>query len=270
MPSTIALQSSGGPPHRLVEAEIIDPAALSPVQWDAVLHRLYTVHQAIFTGVSMQQFSRYLTRADAARTRVQIYRSERGALVGYCAVHLFEMQRDKQVLGIFRAEAGLLAGYRGTGVTLWFGAKEALRYKALHPFRTVALFAMPVHPSSYHLFSKYFWRCYPYPGRRIPERWLAILLDLARSSGVEAADPSDPMVRRVGWITVESEADAAGWRASGHKDVQFYLSRNPDYARGNGLAMIAPLSAGNFIVSLIQYLSHFVVLWVSPVRHQPV
>jgi len=215
----------------------------------------------------MQQFSRYLTRTDAVRTRVQVYRSERGALVGYCAVHLFEMESDKRVLAIFRAEAGLLAGYRGTAMTLWFGAKEALRYKALHPFRTVALFAMPVHPSSYHLLSKYFWKCYPYPGRPIPHRWLAILLDLAQSSGVEATDPSDPMVRRVGWITIESKADAASWRASGHKDIQFYLSRNPDYAQGNGLAMIAPLTPTNLIVSLIQYLWHFIVLWVSrPVR----
>jgi hypothetical protein len=256
------LQKRPDPPHRLVEAEIIDPAALSPAQWDAVLHRLYILHKAIFSGVSIQKFSCYLTRADAVRTRIQIYRNEGGALVGYCAIHFLEIQRKGEVLGILRAEAGLLAGYRGTGMTLWFGAKEALRYKALHPFRTVALFAMPVHPSSYHMFSKYFWKCYPYPGRRIPRRWLALLLDLAQSSGVEAVDPSDPMVRRVGWVTIESEADVASWRTSSHEDVQFYLSRNPKYAEGNGLAFIAPLSTGNFIVSLIQYLWHCVVLLV--------
>ncbi len=260
-------QTSGGPPLQLIEAEILDPVALSPVQRDVVLRRLYKMHQKIFAGVSMQQFSRYLTRTDALRTRVQIYRNESGALVGYCAVHIFNLQSDNRVLGILRAEAGLLAGYRGTGMTLWFGAKEALRYKALHPFRTVALFAMPVHPSSYHMFSKYFWRCYPFPGRRIPERWRAMLLYLARSSGVEAVDPSDPLVRRVGWITIESEADAVGWRTSGHKDVQFYLSRNPSYAEGNGLAMIAPLSAGNLIVSLIQYLWHFMLLSLRKSRH---
>lgn len=184
-------------------------------------------------------------------------------MVGYCAVHLFEMpSNNNRVLGIFRAEAGLLVGYRGTGMTLWFGAKQAFRYKALHPFRTVALFAMPVHPSSYHMLTKYFWRCYPYPGRRVPERWRLLLLNLAESSGLEAVDPSDPMVRQVGWVTTENEADVAGWQSSRQEDVQFYLARNPNYRQGHGLAMIAPLSVGNLIVSFIQYAWHFVAPWL--------
>ena len=249
--------------YPLIEAEIINPTALPPVQREAVLRRLYAVHQGIFLGVTMDQFVHYLIRPDAVRTRIQIYRGEGGELVGYCAVHLFELAKNHQLLGIFRAEAGLLPAYRGTGATLWFGAKEAFRYKALHPFRSVALFAMPVHPSSFHMLSKYFWKCYPHPGRAIPERWQKLLLDLAQSSGDEAVDPSDPMVRRVGWITRESEADAAAWHGSEHEDIQFYLSRNPGYAKGHGLAFIAPLTSGNFIVSFIQYLWHFVVLWLS-------
>lgn len=263
MPSTATLQSAGTPTHRLIEAEIIDPAALSSPQQHEVLSRLYEVHQKIFAGVPFSEFVRYLIRADAIRTRIQTYRNEDGDLVGYCAVHLLEMQRGNKVIGILRAEAGLLKGYRGAAMTLWFGAREAFRYKALHPFRTVALFAMPVHPSSYHMLSKYFWECYPYPGRRIPTRWSTLLLDLVHLSGVEAIDPSDPMVRHVGWITRQSDADAAEWQASGHQDVQFYLRRNPNYAQGHGLAMIAPLSAINLIASITQYLWHFVRLAFS-------
>jgi len=268
MPSMPASQTSGSRPHRLVEAEVIDPAVLSPAQRDAVLRRLYGVNQMIFAGVSMEQFAYYLIRSDALRTRVQIYRNELGTLVGYCAVHLFEIRSEAHIQGILRAEAGLLAGYRGSGMTMWFGAKEAFRYKALHPLRTVALFAMLVHPSSYHMFCKYLWRCYPYPGRRMPERWRSLLLDLAQSSGVEPVDPSDPLIRRVGWITRESEADSVGWRQSPHEDVRYYLSRNPGYALGHGLAMIAPLSVGNLVVSFIQYGWHFVLLWVRGWRRR--
>ena len=42
-------------------------------------------------------------------------------------------------------------------------------------------------------------------------------------------------------------------------DVQYYLRRNPGYVRGTGLAMIAPLSLGNLIMSATQYLSHLVL-----------
>ena len=102
-------------------------------------------------------------------------RREAGGIVGYCAVHLFERELDGSVVGVIRAEAGLLPGYRGTSATLWFGGSEALRYKGLHPLRMTVLFATPVHPSSYHMLSKYLWRSYPYPGRKTPA-WVQRLL----------------------------------------------------------------------------------------------
>jgi hypothetical protein len=107
-------------------------------------------------------------------------------------VHLFERELDGRTVGVIRAEAGLLPGYRGTSATLWFGGSEALRYKGLHPLRMTVLFATPVHPSSYHMLSKYLWRSYPYPGRKIPA-WVQRLLEmLANSSGSAPADPADP------------------------------------------------------------------------------
>lgn len=251
-------QSSCNRAHRLVEAEVVDPGALSEAERNTFLGHLYEVNRNIFAGVSKEEFADDITRPRAVRSRVQIYRNELGAMVGYCAVHLFEIRAGRRTLGILRAEAGLLAGYRGSGTTLWFGGKEALRYKALHPLRTVALFATPVHPSSYHMLCKYFWRCYPYPGRRIPKKWSRLLFELCQLSGDAAVDPTDPFIRRVGWITRESDADTAAWSENPNEDVRFYLARNPGYRRGYGLAMISPLSVGNFVVSSIHYVWHFV------------
>lgn len=244
---------------RLVEAEVVDPQRMLPVHRDQLFRRLYRVHQQIFAGVPIEDFVRYLARADAIRTRIQIYRNGAGEIVGYCAVHLFEREVDGRAVGIVRAEAGLLPGYRGTSATLWFGGAEALRYKALHPLRTTVLFATPVHPSSFHMLSKYLWRSYPYPGREMPA-WVQRLLDaLADASGSDRADPADLLLRDVGWTTRETAQDREDWRASTEPDIQYYLQRNPNYGRGIGLAMIAPLSLGNLIVSAAQYLSHLVV-----------
>ncbi len=212
---------------------------------------------------------RYLVRPDAFRTRIQIYRNEAGEVVGYCAVHLFERKVDERLAGIVRAEAGLLPGYRGTSATLWFGGSEALRYKALHPLRTTALFATPVHPSSYHMLSKYLWRSYPYPGRKTPPREQRLLEVLADTSGSEPANPADPLLRDVRWVTRETAADRDNWHARTEPDIQYYLQRNPGYGRGIGLAMIAPLSLGNLIMSAAQYLSHLLLrglrrLWRRP------
>ena len=115
--------------HRLIEAEIIDPTRIPPAQREVIFRRLYRVHQQIFAGVLIESFITYLVRPDALRTRIQIYRNEAGGIVGYCAVHLFERELDGRTVGVIRAEAGLLPGYRGTSATLWFGGSEALRYK---------------------------------------------------------------------------------------------------------------------------------------------
>jgi hypothetical protein len=248
-----------GSHHRLIEAEVIDPTRMPAAQRAAVFRRLYRVHQQIFAGVPIESFVTYLVRPDALRTRIQVYRNEAGGIVGYCAVHLFERDVDGRTVGVVRAEAGLLPGYRGTSATLWFGGAEALRYKGLHPLRMTVLFATPVHPSSYHMLSKYLWRSYPHPARKTPA-WVEQLLEkLADSSGSPRADPADPLLRDVGWITRETAADRDSWRVRPEPDVQYYLARNPGYVHGTGLAMIAPLSPGNLLMSAAQYLSHLVV-----------
>jgi hypothetical protein len=253
---TVARDNLRGGQARLVEAEIIDPAGLSAGQREMLFRRLYQVHQKIFAGVTLERFVGYLARPDAIRTRIQIYRNECGEVVGYCAVHIFERELGKRTIGIIRAEAGVLPGYRGTSATLWFGGSEALRYKGLHPLRMTVLFATPVHPSSYHMLSKYLWRSYPYPGRQTPA-WVQQLLEtLAEGSGSEPADPTDLFLRNVGWITRETAEDREHWRASAGPDIKYYLTRNPGYVRGVGLAMIAPLTLGNVFVSATQYLWH--------------
>jgi len=244
---------------QLIEAEVVDPARMPSEQRDAFFRRLYRVQLKIFAGVSFERFASYLVRPGAVRTRIQVYRNEPGAVVGYCAVHVFERELDKRVVGVIRAEAGLLPGYRGTSATLWFGGGEALRYKALHPLRTTVLFATPVHPSSYHMLSKYLWRSYPYPGRETP-LWVQKLLEmLADISGSAPANPADPLLRNVGWITREKQEDQEKWRGSSEPDIQYFLRRNPGYISGVGLAMIAPLSLGNLFVSAAQYLCQLAV-----------
>jgi hypothetical protein len=63
---------------------------------------------------------------------------------------------------------------------------------------------------------------------------------LADSSDSEPAGSADPLLRNVGWITLETAADHENWRASPELDIQYYLRRNPRYVYGTGLAMIAP------------------------------
>jgi hypothetical protein len=48
------------------------------MQRNVVARRLYSLHQPIFAGVSIEVFADYVFRPDAVRTRIQIYRNKRG------------------------------------------------------------------------------------------------------------------------------------------------------------------------------------------------
>ena len=82
----------------------------------------------------------------------------------------------------------------------------------------------------------------PHPGRHLPERWKSLLTRLIDWAGYEPADQDDPLIRKVGWTTRESPAEIEDWRQSPDEDIQYYLSRNPDYSAGYGLTWIAPIS----------------------------
>ena len=209
----------------------------------------------------MDEFAYDTLSPESVRTRIQLYRNAAGDLVGFCTIHLFEIPIEKDIIGIIRTEAGLLPGYRGSGSTLWFGAKEAIRYKLLHPFRSVTLFATLVHPSSYHMLCKFLWRSYPYPGRKFPARWKKLLMFLIDWAGYEMVDKNDPLIRNVGCTTRESPEDAKAWQKNPHRDVQYYLWRNPNYSLGYGLSWIAPLSPSNLFMTAIFYLWHIASRW---------
>ncbi len=112
---------------------MINPAKLTAMQRNVVARRLYSFHQPIFAGVSIEVFADYVFRPDAVRTRIQIYRNKRGYMVGYCANHIFELAWEARAYGVFRAVTGLLGAYRGSATTFRFGGWETLRYKVLHP-----------------------------------------------------------------------------------------------------------------------------------------
>ncbi len=251
---------------QLIEAEVADLGALPPEDAEAFLRGLFPVVASIFARDTAERFVSQFMRTDAIRKRVQVYRNEQGDIVGYCGIRIFEVPVENRVTGVLRAEAGLLPSYRGTGRTLWFGAKEAIRYKALHPARTVVLFLTLVHPSSYHMFSKYVWRCYPYPGRRFPERWKKLLIALIDWAGYEPADPADPLIRKVEHFVRESDADVQTWQQSPHEDVRYYVRRNPGFARGLGLTWIAPISILNLLVTTISYSLHLTLNWLAELR----
>lgn len=211
---------------------------------------LFQTHNQIFVGIDKETFIRYLFHSGAADTKIRIYRRQDGALVGYAVVHRYqEVIKDKPIT-IFRAEAGFLPQYRAHGRTTYFYGHQLLKHLLSHPTESIFYLGMLVHPSSYVVFARYFDDMYPKGGREIPEDRYRLMIDMADSFAVPPVDPSDPLIRNIGWRTREEKPY---WRSTDDPDVMFFRNRNPDYRLGHGLLVLVPITIQNLARALFVY-----------------
>jgi hypothetical protein len=160
---------------------------------------------------------------------------------------------------IIRAEAGILREYRGRSITLWFGFKEALKYRIKHPLCDLYYLGSFVHPSVLYMFSRYFSEYYPRADTPIPNKIRAFMLELAKGFHLEPVDEQDVLVRQVGWITKESSEDRGFWLGHTNPIVKYYIKTNPGYVRGNGLLTLVPLTFRNIFMSLVRFVKNKLV-----------
>lgn len=247
---------------------IVIPGRLSVSGRSDLSRQLYDVHRQIFSGVSPEEFRRHVVDSPAEVTRTQLYLAGDGRIVGYCACHCFRRKAQGRDVIVLRAEAGLLPEYRGRRAAYGFGMICAAVEKIRHPFTPIYYLGTLVHPSSYHLFCKYFARIFPHPVRKTPARIRDIASELINSFPDPPVSASDPFVRDVGWVTIETPQERT---LNGRADVQFFKARNPGYTKGHGLVVVVPITAGNLITALVSRLSERVLSALGrplPARHR--
>lgn len=211
---------------------------------------LFLTHNRIFAGLDKETFIRYLFCSGATDTKLRIYRRQDGALIGYAVVHRYQKIIKDRPTTVFRAEAGFLPQYRAHGRTFYFYGLQLLKHLLSHPTESIFYLGMLVHPSSYVVFARYFDEMYPKGGRETPKDRYQLMVDMADSFSVPPVDPSDPLIRNIGWRTREEKPY---WRSTNDPDVVFFRNRNPGYRLGHGLVVLVPITVPNLARSLLVY-----------------
>lgn len=90
-------------------------------------------------------------------------------------------------------------------------------------------------------------------------------ISLIDSFGDGPVDPADPMVRDVGWGTIDTPQEIALNQREELPEVVFYRRRNPGYRHSNGLVVLVPLRLANIAVALPRRLAEIAP---SPLRYR--
>ncbi len=236
---------------KIIRSETYNPKELSAAERTALTDKLYTVHSEIFAGVDRAEFGRYVVESPAERTRIRVSYGEDGALAGYVAVHAFSRVFRGEPCTVTRAEAGLRRSYRGDGAMANFVLSELLKTqwdsKGAHYY-----LGCLVHPSSYAFISRGVDNIWPAPGVEIPADVLAFMMELGDAFHLDMIDPARPLVRRVGWITRDTEVERRYWQNAEHAAPRYFLEQNPTYGEGHGLLtmfQIDPAAVGQILMN---------------------
>ena len=227
--------------------QTVDAETLSIAEQRHLADKLYIAHKQIFSGPGETRFFDCMFRSGAAATRIRIYRRRNKDVVGYAAIHRYRLTVLGASVTVFRAEAGLLPGYRAHGRTFAFYIRELVKYKLQHPSEPMYYLGMLVHPSSYVAFARFFKHVFPKHDQEIPDKEYRFMLALAEEFGVPPVDQSDPLIRDVGWTTRQAKHF---WETSKDTDIAFFRQRNPGYHQGHGLLVLVPISLLDLVQSV--------------------
>src|SRR6185295_6746676 len=123
-----------------------------------------------------------------------------------------------------------------------FGLWRGLRVLLANPGRRFYYLGSLVHPSSYSLFAKFFPEVHPSVHTQTPPAMLRLMDDMADEFGLARVDEQNPLVRKVGWKTRDTEAERAYWQQCDKPAARFFVQANRGYGQGHGLLTLVPLS----------------------------
>jgi len=226
---------------QIARSEVVVPKDMSSDERRALADELYAVHCEIFDGVDREAFAAYVIDSKAEQTKILLHRAADGAIVGYLAYHVFQRRLGGRPVQVIRAESGIRRAYRGrhSGVSWLVG--QGLRLFARSDRPTYLLSSL-VHPSSYLMFARNLDRFWPRPDEPVPPDVLELMLELADDFHLDAVDPRQPLVRKVGWRTRDTEVEREYWRHCDKPAARFFVGTNPGYGDGHGLLTLAPVS----------------------------
>jgi len=231
--------------RQIHDYKIIKLDSLKESQRTDFINKLYFVNNKIFSGVDRQTFRAYIFNPKATSQKIMLLYDET-AIIGYCAVHFFNVIANNKY-HVIRAEAGILPEYRGSSPLSKFMFIEIFKYALRHAFRNVYYLGTLVHPSSYHNFHKFCDLVYPSLKQETPQIIINKIQELVQYFDIKLKGHIENLICDVGWRTREEADEQLRWQQRKEEDIKYYLRLNPAYKDGVGLITIFPCTLKNLL-----------------------
>ncbi len=204
---------------------------------------MFALFERYYDGTSYERFASDLANKD----RVLMLRDESGALQGFSTVAVYTRDfAGERVRVLFSGDTVVDERYWGQQALAFAWLRLAGEIKAERPDIRLYWFLISKGHRPYRYLSAFSSEFHPAPGRMIPLRTRELMAFLARDRFGEAYDAATGVLRFPGATCRLHPAYAEVPEA--HRrlpEVEFFLARNPGYARGDELVCLCELAADN-------------------------
>lgn len=233
---------------------VLNDLVLEEREWLSV--ELYKLCEEIFGNVSYDEFCHYITQSGAKKTYLMLYHNSVDELVGFFALHLFELEVDGKRELIFRGQTGLIQKYRRSKANMYFALYVILYYRIVYPFTSINCFLAIISPSMYAVLAKRLAIIEPSYKQETTTKKLLLIEKLRKVFDFEKEESESVWTSPVGWISIASEEEKNYWKSSHNPYIRYYLKLNPNFEKGVGLITLIPFSWRNIFLSSFKVLNY--------------
>jgi len=221
-----------------IAIEVRPTGALTSTMWDEVWQltaEFYDVDRA------------YAEAELRKRQSLAMFRMN-GALLGVASIDVYPARFRGRRLGIISTTHVLLReNWRGRNLLQRLGLRTFLRTRLRYPFRPIYWFFDSFSYKSYLLLPRNFVDYWPRHDAPTPERYAALIDELATRSYGPAWRPARGVVVRSGQKRLRESAAPVAPGSDSDPDVGFFTRTNPGHAEGDMLVCLCPLNLRNWL-----------------------
>jgi hypothetical protein len=189
-------------------------------------------------------------------TKLAIFYGERGEVAGFSSAGINAIRIKHKNYAIFNAGVYFDLLYNAGVAAAKFGLTLALKYKLNHPSHQLVYVAEASNPAAYRFYCKLLKKIYPKQYTRTPDYVREIFNAVVKRRGLTTIKNSPAIIDYKSQI---KPLDENYYKKSkiliNDKHVQYYLSLNADFSKGQALLVYVPLDLSSISQGLKQLIS---------------
>lgn len=223
--------------------------SLDTTEKNSLRTELFDLCGKIFANITYDEFCHYITDSKARKTYLRLFYNSDSTIVGFFALHIFDIENAGKNNLIFRAQTGLLPHYRRSRANMYFSLFIILKYRILNPLTSIYCFLAVLSPSMYHVLAKNLAIVIPSYKREPSQQTLSLVNTLKQAFGFDKEEEGSMWTAHVNWISIASDDELSYWNKSESRHIKYYLKNNPEFRKGTGLITLIPFSWKNIVLS---------------------